>query len=104
MLVPLAVDTASGAAEQVISQVVGEVSDNAVDEHKEKVEELAAEEKKKIYTAGESMAESPMEGFLRNNNVDNNGEFAQDLRESMLIGYGVGNDRERQQGNDPETG
>ncbi|WP_261400772.1 hypothetical protein [Streptomyces salinarius] len=30
--------------------------------------------------------------------------FAQDLYESMVLGYGVGNDRENQQGNDPETG
>ncbi|MFJ3223948.1 hypothetical protein ACIPJS_11310 [Streptomyces sp. NPDC086783] len=28
----------------------------------------------------------------------------QDLRESTVIGYGLGNDRENQQGNDPETG
>ncbi|MFI9247887.1 hypothetical protein ACIGXF_36180 [Streptomyces sp. NPDC053086] len=104
VLIPLATDTASGAVEQVISQMVGDISDNSVDEHKEKVEELTREEKTKIYTAGESMAEAPMEEFLRHNGVDANSEFGQDLRESMLIGYGVGNDRENQQGNDPETG
>ncbi len=104
VLIPLATDTASGAAEQVIGQMVGDISDNSVDEHKEKVEELNREEKTKIYSAGESMVEAPMEEFLRHNGVDANSEFGQDLRESMLIGYGVGNDRENQQGNDPETG
>ncbi|MEV5546058.1 DUF6571 family protein [Streptomyces sp. NPDC052309] len=104
VLIPLATDTASGAAEQVISQIVGDVSDNSVDEHKEKMEDLTDKEKDKIYSAGESMAEAPMDDFLRHNGVDINSTFGQDLRESMLIGYGVGNDRENQQGNDPETG
>ncbi|MFF9453949.1 hypothetical protein [Streptomyces flaveolus] len=104
VLIPLATDTASGAAEQLIGQMVGDISDNSVDEHKEKLEELTREEKTKIYSAGEGMAEAPMEEFLRHNGVDPNSKFGQDLRESMLIGYGVGNDRENQQGNDPETG
>ncbi|MFJ4526091.1 hypothetical protein ACIP4Y_35050 [Streptomyces sp. NPDC088810] len=105
VLIPLATDTASGAAEQVISQMVGDISDNSVDEHKEKMEDLTEEERKKIYSGGESMAESPMEEFLQHHGVDpGKDEFAQDLRESMLIGYGTGNDRENQQGNDPETG
>ncbi|MFH9083696.1 hypothetical protein [Streptomyces sp. NPDC017673] len=104
VLIPLATDTASGAVEQVIGQMVGDVSDSTVDEHKEKMEELTREDKTKIYSAGEGMAEAPMEDFLRHNGVDTNSDFGQDLRESMLTGYGVGNDRENQQGNDPETG
>ncbi|QEU88159.1 hypothetical protein [Streptomyces viridosporus] len=105
VLVPLATDTASGAAEQVIGQMVGDISDNSVDEHKEKMEELTDEERMEIFSAGETLAEAPMEEFLRRHVPDpGNSTFAQDLRESMLIGYGVGNDRENQQGNDPETG
>lgn len=105
VLIPLATDTASGAVEQVIGQVVGDISDNSVDEHKEKVEELNETERIKIYSAGESMAESPMEDFLERNVEDPaKSVFAQNLRESMLLGYGVGNDRAKQQGNDPETG
>ncbi|MGW2468929.1 hypothetical protein [Streptomyces bauhiniae] len=105
VLIPLATDTASGAAEQVIGQVVGDVADNSVDEHKEKLEDLTDEEKDKIYSAGETMAEAPMEDFLDRYIMEPEKDlFAQDLRESMLIGYGVGNDRENQQGNDPETG
>ncbi|EFE66609.1 predicted protein [Streptomyces viridosporus ATCC 14672] len=105
VLVPLATDTASGAAEQVIGQMVGDISDNSVDEHKEKMEELTDEERMEIFSAGENLAEAPMEEFLRRHVPDpGNSTFAQDLRESMLIGYGVGNDRENQQGNGPETG
>ncbi|MGV4886272.1 hypothetical protein ACSR0Z_06580 [Streptomyces viridosporus] len=105
VLVPLATDTASGAVEQVIGQMVGDISDNSVDEHKEKMEELTDEERMEIFSAGETLAEAPMEEFLRRHVPDpGNSTFAQDLRESMLIGYGVGNDRENQQGNGPETG
>ncbi|MFF8909301.1 hypothetical protein [Streptomyces olivaceoviridis] len=55
-------------------------------------------------SAGEGMAEAPMEEFLERRGVGKDSVFRQDLHESMLIGYGVGNDRENQQGNDPETG
>ncbi|MGW6293692.1 hypothetical protein [Streptomyces sp. NPDC055058] len=104
VLVPLATDTASGAAEQAISQLVGNVSDTSVDEHKEKVEDLNAEERKRIYAAGETMAEAPAEWFLRQNDVNvKSSGFAADLTESVQIGYGVGNDRQRQQGNGPEV-
>ncbi|BET47283.1 PPE domain-containing protein [Kitasatospora aureofaciens] len=103
VLVPLATDTASGAAEQLIGQMVGDVSDNSVDAHKEKIEDLNEAERKRIYSAGESMAEAPMREYLERNGVVDT-VFAQDLYESMVLGYGVGNDRENQQGNDPETG
>ncbi|SFN17173.1 hypothetical protein SAMN04487980_1012243 [Streptomyces sp. cf124] len=105
VLIPLATDTAAGAASQVVGQMVGDMSEKSVDEHKEKMEDLTDTEKKAIYSAGESMAEAPMEDFLVHHGIDPGKEvFAQDLYESMVIGYGVGNDRENQQGNAPETG
>ncbi|MFJ3658972.1 hypothetical protein ACIPPM_00705 [Streptomyces sp. NPDC090119] len=105
VLIPLATDTASGAAEQFIGQVVGDVADGSVDKHKEKLEDLTDEEKNKIYSAGEGMSEAPMLEFLERHVVDpDKNLFAQDLRESMLLGYQVGNARAKQQGNDPETG
>jgi hypothetical protein len=104
VLIPLATDTASGAAEQVVSQLVGNISDNSVDEHKEKVEELLVKEERKIYAAGESMAESPAKEFLDHNAVPKDSRFRQVLYLSMLTGYGVGNDRAKQQGNAPVTG
>lgn len=105
VLIPLATDTAAGAASQVIGQMVGDMSEKSVDEHKEKMEDLTDTEKKAIYSAGESMAEAPMEDFLAHHGIDPDKDvFAQDLYESMVLGYGVGNDRENQQGNAPETG
>ncbi|MGW1466820.1 hypothetical protein ACWCPT_21025 [Streptomyces sp. NPDC002308] len=103
VLIPLATDTASGAVEQVMGQMVGDFSDNSVDANADKLDDLTREEKTKIYAGGESMAETPTEGFLGRHGYEDNDTFAQDLKESMLIGYGVGNDRENQQGNDPET-
>jgi hypothetical protein len=83
VLIPLATDTASGAAEQLIGQMVGDMSDKSVDEHKEKVEELNEKEKTKIYSAGEGMAEAPMQEFLERHGLDSDRDlFGQDLRES----------------------
>ncbi|MFF6781578.1 hypothetical protein [Streptomyces sp. NPDC012510] len=105
VLIPLATDTAAGAASQFIGQMVGDISGNSVDEHKEKVDDLVDEEKIKIYSSGESMAEAPMEGFLEHHGVaPGKDPFARDLYESMVLGYGRGNDRAKQQGNGPETG
>ncbi|MFE5961236.1 hypothetical protein [Streptomyces rubiginosohelvolus] len=104
VLIPLATDTASGALEQVIGQAIGDVSDNSVDKHKEKVEELVQTEKRKIYSAGENMAESPMEEFMRHHGVGPDSVFGRDLKESMSVGYSTGNARQKQQGNAPETG
>nr|WP_267075400.1 hypothetical protein [Streptomyces sp. NBC_00059]MCX5412225.1 hypothetical protein [Streptomyces sp. NBC_00059] len=104
VLIPLATDTASGGAEQLIGQFVGDMSDNSVDANKEKAEELTREEWNRIYRSGESMAEAPMEEFLASNTTDKDADFRQDMKESMRLGYATGNDRENQQGNDPETG
>ena len=57
------------------------------------MEDLTDEEKDEIYSAGESVAEVPMHAFLRHNGVDPNSDFAQDLRESMLLGYAVRSSR-----------
>ncbi|MCX4709150.1 hypothetical protein [Streptomyces griseus] len=103
VLIPLATDTASGAAEQVIGQAVGDISDNSVDKSKEKAEQLTREEWNSIYRSGESMAEAPMEDFLALHAAKEDAELREDLKESMLLGYGVGNERENQQGVDPEA-
>ena len=52
------------------------------------------------------MAEAPMEEFLARNTGDSDEDkvFRQDMKESMRVGYSTGNDRENQQGHDPETG
>ncbi|WP_097866891.1 DUF6571 family protein [Streptomyces sp. rh34] len=104
VLIPLATDTASGAAEQVIGQVVGDFSDGSVERSKEKAEEGTREEWDRIYRYGEAMAEAPMEDFLALHATESDSSLREDLKQAMLLGYGVGNDRENQQGADPETG
>ncbi|PRH77590.1 hypothetical protein C6N75_19490 [Streptomyces solincola] len=101
ILIPLATDTASGALEQGISHLVGNISENSVEEHKGNTEDAIEEDRKKIYKAGESLAESPKDAFIQEHVRD--ADFAETLGNSMLIGYGEGIDRENQQGNDPET-
>ncbi len=103
-LIPLATDTAGGLAEQVVGQVVGDVSDNSVDKSKEKAEQLTDEEWDRIYRSGDSMAEAPMENFLALHATAEDTKLREDLKQAMLLGYGVGNDRENQQGVNPETG
>ncbi|MFF0507260.1 hypothetical protein ACFYUH_27175 [Streptomyces fimicarius] len=104
VLIPLATDTASGAAEQAIGQVVGDFSDSSVEKSKEKAEENTREEWNSIYSYGEVMAEAPMEDFISLHTTEDDSGLREDLRQAMIVGYGAGNDRENQQGADPETG
>ncbi|MEI7034961.1 hypothetical protein [Streptomyces pratensis] len=104
VLIPLATDTVSGAAEQVVGQVVGDISNSAVDKSKEKTEALVEEDWNRIYRSGEAMAEAPMEEFLARHTTREDSDFRQDMLESMRLGYATGNDRENQQGAGPETG
>ncbi|CAL9422131.1 hypothetical protein SUDANB105_01865 [Streptomyces sp. enrichment culture] len=58
-----------------------------------------------IFSTGEALAEAPMEEFLLRHVPDpESSTCAQNFRESMLLGYGVGNDRAKQQGSGSETG
>lgn len=103
VLIPLATDAGSTVVEGTFSQFVGGLSENSVEEHKEKTEEENRKEKTKIYSAGERLAEAPMEGFLDRNQLIVDSAFERDLVESMKLGYSIGNDRENQQGHDAET-
>ncbi|MFF3289806.1 hypothetical protein [Streptomyces sp. NPDC003023] len=101
VLIPLATDTASGAVGQFIGQAIGDESDKSVGEHKQKIEDLTSAERRAVFSAGEGAAEAPMQRFMRYHDIDHNSNLGMDLKESMRIGYGTGNDRENQQGNSP---
>ncbi|MFD5894250.1 hypothetical protein [Streptomyces sp. NPDC060366] len=103
VLIPLATDAGSTVVEGVFSQFVGGVSEDSVDEHKEKVEEGIREEKTNIYFTGEGLSEAPMKDFLDRHDRIVDTDFRQDLKESRGLGYDQGNARENQQGHDPET-
>uniref|UniRef100_UPI0024A88F22 DUF6571 family protein n=1 Tax=Streptomyces sp. CC208A TaxID=3044573 RepID=UPI0024A88F22 len=104
ILVPLAVDTGSGAMEQLASQVIGDWSDKSVEDHKDKTEDQIHEDKKALYTAGRYSAEAPMEHFLAQHSSKVSSDFKQDMIESVDGGYAKGNDHANQTGNGPETG
>ncbi|MEU4270468.1 hypothetical protein [Streptomyces sp. NPDC026092] len=103
VLVPLAIDTGTGAVETLAGQVIGDWSDKSVEEHKDETEGKIREEKTSIYTAGRYSAEAPMERFTEYHRSEVSTEFKQELIESLNHGYLQGNARENQQGNDPET-
>ncbi|MCX5343265.1 hypothetical protein [Streptomyces atratus] len=110
LLIPLFTDTATGAVEQVIGDVVGGMGEKAIDENKEKLEDLTATEKEAVYTAGEIYTETPVEEFTSRHkerierlDARTGGSLAEDLDDSRLIGYEVGNLRARVQGVEPEA-
>ncbi len=105
VLVTLATDTATGAAEQVIGQVVGDFSEKSVDKSKERAEDLTVEEWNNIFRSGEAMVEAPKEDFIeRYASGEEYKEFRQEMIESLALGYLQGNGRVYQQGSAPEIG
>lgn len=100
VLIPLASEVGPALVEGTVGQIVGGVSENSIDQHKEKVEDLIGEEKTKIYSSGESLAEAPMEGFLAQHGRDG---LREDLVQSQSVGYGEGNARAKQQGHAPKS-
>ncbi|MFE7618866.1 hypothetical protein [Streptomyces sp. NPDC057496] len=110
LLIPLFTDTATGAVEQVIGDVVGGMGEKAIDGNKEKMEELTATEREAVYTAGEVYTETPVEEFTSRHkekieelDARTGGSLAEDLDDSRLIGYAEGNLRARVQGVGPEA-
>ncbi|MGW8453731.1 hypothetical protein ACWGLO_19775 [Streptomyces niveus] len=100
VLIPLASEVGPALVEGTVGQIVGGVSENSIDQHKEKVEDLVGEEKTKIYSSGEILAEAPMEGFLAQHGRDG---LREDLVQSQSVGYGEGNARAKQQGHAPKS-
>ncbi|MFD8147969.1 hypothetical protein [Streptomyces sp. NPDC059708] len=103
VVVPLAVDTGTGLVEQAAGQVIGEWSDEAKDEHKDKIDGAAHDANKAMFRAGEHSAEAPMKAFIRRHGIDPNSTFGNDFKESMRIGYASGNSIARQQGHEAQT-
>ncbi|MFJ7492336.1 hypothetical protein ACIQZB_13975 [Streptomyces sp. NPDC097727] len=110
LLVPMFTDVATGAAEQVIGDVVGGMGEDAIDKNKEKVADLTAEQQAAVYKAGESYTETPVENFVARHQEEidkldarTGGDLAEDLDNSRLLGYGDGNLRARVQGVGPAS-
>ncbi|MFJ7065361.1 hypothetical protein [Streptomyces sp. NPDC101115] len=104
ILVPLAVDTGSGAMETLAGQVIGDWTEKSVEDHKDLTEDKIHEDRRSIYEAGRCSAESPMESFVKEHRSHVSDGFKQDLIESVDGGYAKGNSLSGQVGNAPETG
>ncbi|MFJ9829398.1 hypothetical protein ACIRSU_34220 [Streptomyces sp. NPDC101160] len=103
IVVPLAVDTGSGAMETLAGQVIGDWSDKSVDDHKESSEDKLHEDKRAVYLGGRHSADSPMSRFIEEHRSHVSGDLEQDLIESVSIGYSDGNSFAGKVGNAPQT-
>ncbi|MFG2922526.1 hypothetical protein ACGFYA_13535 [Streptomyces sp. NPDC048305] len=110
LLVPIFTDTATGAVEQVMGDVLGGMGEKVIDENKEKMDDLTDVEKMAVYTAGEAYTETPVDDFLSRHkelverlDARTGDSLAEDLNESRLVGYQDGNLRARVQGTRPEA-
>ncbi|WP_240138766.1 hypothetical protein [Streptomyces sp. MUM 178J] len=103
VLVPLAVDTGSGALEQVAGQVIGEWSDQKLEDHQDATDDAVHQDRKKYFRAGEHSAQTPVEAFIDKHLARIDSDFEEDLRDAVITGYGNGNLKEDQQGNSPEA-
>ncbi|MFD4899755.1 hypothetical protein [Streptomyces sp. NPDC058411] len=110
LLVPVFTDTATGAVEQVMGDVLGGMGDKVIDENQEKMDDLTDTQKEAVYTAGEVYTETPVDDFVARHQAaidaldeKTHGSLAEDLDDSRIIGYGDGNLRARTQGTGPEA-
>ncbi|MGE7385363.1 hypothetical protein ACQKM2_07755 [Streptomyces sp. NPDC004126] len=102
VVVPLAVDTGSGAVEQAASSVIGEWSEETKEKHKDEVDGQTHASNKAMFQAGEHSAEAPMRQFVERHGIDPNGGFGNDLVESVRVGYMSGNSLAQQQGHEAQ--
>lgn len=99
ILVPLAVETGSGALETQIGQVISDWTKTEQQDSSEKTQETRNE----IFRAGEMTAESPMEKFMQQHRIDPNSDFGQDLEEALTNGYSKGTLGQGRHGTTPQT-
>ncbi|KPC82611.1 hypothetical protein ADK82_11270 [Streptomyces sp. NRRL S-4] len=110
LLVPIFTDTATGAVEQVMGDVLGGMGEKVIDESKEKMDDLTDTEKYAVYTAGEVYTETLVEDFESRHKEEidkldarTKDSLVEDLHVSRLVGYQDGNLRARVQGAGPEA-
>ncbi|MFF6881606.1 hypothetical protein ACFY9F_00275 [Streptomyces sp. NPDC012421] len=104
ILVPLAVDTGSGAMETLAGVVVGDWSEKAKEEHKDSTEDAVDEDRQAVYTAGRHSALSPTNHFADAYRGQGSQGFEGNLFVAARLGYLDGNALAVQVGQGPETG
>ncbi|MFH7599546.1 hypothetical protein WDV06_31260 [Streptomyces racemochromogenes] len=101
VVVPLAVDTGSGALEQVVGGVAKDWSEAEADRLKDRKAGKAHEDQTAVYQHGERMAQSPVRHFLRHHPPSPDDPIDETLKQSSLTGYNTGCGLERHTGNQP---
>ncbi|WP_267243158.1 hypothetical protein [Streptomyces sp. PR69] len=104
VVVPIALDSGSGAVEQLAGQVIGDWADEEVKKNTDEIVSEGKEVTQKMFIEGEFCAEAPMDRVLKQHGIDREDEFGQYLESAVSEGYSKGNDRARQQGHSPEVG
>ncbi|MCX5378123.1 hypothetical protein [Streptomyces sp. NBC_00091] len=98
VVVPLAVDTGSGALEQVTGGIVKDWSEAEAEREKDRREGKAHEDKAAVYQHGEEMARSPVRQFLVQHPPGLEDPLDEILKQSSLTGYNTGWGLERHTG------
>ncbi|MFI8421256.1 hypothetical protein [Streptomyces sp. NPDC085479] len=104
IIVPLAVDTGSGALETLAGVVVGDWSEKSKEEFKDSTEDRVGEDREAVYTAGRHSALSPSRHFADAHEGHGSNGFAGTLRLAAGLGYSEGNSLAGQVGHGAETG
>ncbi|MFD6245239.1 hypothetical protein [Streptomyces roseolus] len=104
ILVPLAVDTGSGALETLAGVVVGDWSEKSKEEFKDSTEDKVGEDREAVYTAGRHSALSPSKHFADAHEGRGSNGFEGTLGLAAGLGYTEGNSLAGQVGHGAETG
>ncbi|MFB6898773.1 hypothetical protein [Streptomyces hydrogenans] len=104
ILVPLAVDTGSGALETLAGVVVGDWSEKSNEKFKDSTEDKVGEDREAVYTAGRHSALSPSKHFADAHEGQGSNGFEGTLGLAAGLGYAEGNSLASQAGHGPETG
>ncbi|MFC9735174.1 hypothetical protein ACFWGM_04335 [Streptomyces roseolus] len=104
ILVPLAVDTGSGALETLAGVVVGDWSEKSKEEFKDSTEDKVGEDREAVYTAGRHSALSPSKHFADAHEGQGSNGFEGTLGLAAGLGYTEGNSLAGQVGHGAETG
>ncbi|MCF3182063.1 hypothetical protein IPZ70_19250 [Streptomyces polychromogenes] len=104
VVVPLAVDTGSGALEQIVGGVAKDWSEDEAERQKDQRDGKAYEDKAAVYRHGEQMAQSPVRHFLLHHPPGPEDPINEILKQSSMTGYSTGCGLERHTGNQPVVG
>ncbi|MER8044228.1 DUF6571 family protein [Streptomyces sp. NPDC094032] len=104
IVVPLAVDTGTGAMETLAGQVIGDWSDKSVEDHKGDVEEKIREDQSAHYAQGKASADAPLNRFVTYHRSMVDETLEQHLADSRNSGYDHGYLYYERQGKLPQTG